>query len=81
MTQTQIEDDVYFQQAGLNVSGVYVNAEFINIKVDRELNEEQLKELGIKILDLCKSYEPINNVITDYKHKYIQNSGWDIGYK
>lgn len=80
MSQVQIEKNIYFQQSGENVVGVYVNAEFINIKVDGELNDEQLKELGTKILSFCKRYEPINNVIENYRQKYLENSNWDLGY-
>lgn len=56
------------------IIGVYVNAQFISIKVDRELNDEQLEELGAKILSNCKCFEPINNIIENYRHMYIENS-------
>lgn len=80
MGQVQIEENIYFQQMGEEVIGVYVNAQFISIKVDRELNDEQLEELGAKILSFCKCFEPINNIIENYRQMYIENSNWDLGF-
>ena len=76
--QVLVDKNIYFQQCGDTVDGVYVNEPFISIKVgDRELNEEELSILATQIYTICRATEPIRQIIEGFAKEYEKNPNRD----
>lgn len=77
MAQVKIKENVYFQQMGNFVYGVYVNEEFIRVVVKKELTETELLELGTQLYSICEDNENIKSVINSYSEEYKLNPSRD----
>ena len=64
------EDGIYFQQSGERIYGVYVNESFVEIDVKAKLSKDELKNLGIKIMDVLNSCPAIRSHIDHVKEHY-----------
>lgn len=68
MAQVKVEKNVYFQQTEKDmVQGVFVNSEFVKVKVDRFLTDNELLELGNKLFTVCMEIPSIKEVVEKYK--------------
>lgn len=70
MAQVKVDTNVYFQQHGNQILGVYVNMDFVTFEVKRELEEKELQELANKIYKICLETPCIKETIDSYIEEY-----------
>lgn len=76
--QVAVDKNVYFQQCGDTVDGVYVNEPFVSIKVgDKELSEGELSVLAIQMYEVFRNTESIQQVIEGFAKEYETNPNRD----
>lgn len=76
--QVNVNKNIYFQQHGDTVHGVYVNKSFVSIKVgDKELDEKELSTLASQMYEICKNTESIQKVIAVFEKEYETNPNRD----
>ena len=71
--QIEISKNLYFQQYGDTVDGVYVNDRFLSIKTARELNSAEFTSFAKELYDLCMKTAPIREKIEAIAKEYEEN--------
>jgi len=72
--QVKLDKNIYFQQIGDTVEGVYVNEPFISFKVgENELPEKELLLISTQMYIACRKNLYISNIINDIAKKYEQD--------
>jgi len=72
--QVKLDENIYFQQSGDTVEGVYVNERFVSFKVgEKQLSEEELIAVATQMYNACKNNLCIAGTIKKIAEEYERN--------